>query len=465
MRKGIILSAGNLPESLTSEIGFVPPVFLPFGGTFLLHEQVKYLDLDEIYLTLPIDFIPNSYQSKTLLDLQINVMNTDPNENVKVAFAKILDRIDYERDDELHILMGDTLFTNFPEFLPSEFFSINFKNNDYNFMKFEDSSYVFTGYIKLSGERLKPDVKKIFDLIIDTGSAPKLSAAFIDPWFDLGHFNDFFQSKVKIIKARHFNRLSIDNYCTIKKSSNKEKIKNEIAWYKNLPITLAPYASQLYSSNISQNIGSYTIKTNHGHLLSDLLVYYDPSVFNWKLIYDQVCGYLNELDKLKISSTKDDERVFNTFFVEKTHRRIAEYQLNHDVKVDLPITINSRTYPSIFGMVEDVEQKTDFLSEGSKRQIKYLHGDLCFSNIFFDFRAQRIALIDPRGYNPDLADTNGPFLYELVKLAHSAIYHYDYIIQGWFEIEVDDNNSYKFSLYAPENKEQIANFNALVEKI
>lgn len=465
MKKGIILAAGKLPDSLTSEIGLVPPVFLPFGGTFLLYEQLKYLKVDEVYLTLPEDFIPNKYQEKTLQALQVKVLNVSPTENVKLAFSKILSEINYESDDDLDILMGDTLFTNGLVSPPSEFFSINYRNNDYNFTKIEHSPYIFTGHIKLSGKRSKSNIQKTFNLILDKGSAPDLSPAFIDPWFDLGHFNDFFQSKVKIIKARHFNSLSINNYCTTKKSTKKEKIINEIVWYQKLPANLAPYSSHIYSSQISNELSSYTINTNHGHLLSDLLVYYEPSDFNWKIIYGQIAEYLNELEKLKIRRNQSDQMMFNTYFSEKTSQRAAEYRDNANVKVDLPLTINSRTYPSILNMIDAVEKKKSSLSKEATRLVNYIHGDFCFSNIFFDFRAQKITLIDPRGYNPALDNASGPLLYELVKLAHSAVYNYDYIIQGWYKIEGGaDNNSYEFSLYAPENQKQRANFSDLIEQ-
>jgi hypothetical protein len=60
-----------------------------------------------------------------------------------------------------------------------------------------------------------------------------------------------------------------------------------------------------------------------------------------------------------------------------------------------------------------------------------VHGDFCFSNIFYDFRSQRIRVIDPRGL--DASDAISPYgdrRYDIGKLHHSAIGMYDMIMVG-----------------------------------
>ena len=55
-----------------------------------------------------------------------------------------------------------------------------------------------------------------------------------------------------------------------------------------------------------------------------------------------------------------------------------------------------------------------------------MHGDFCFSNIFYDFRADTIRVVDPRGYVADGHPTIfGDIRYDIAKLYHSVIGGYD----------------------------------------
>jgi hypothetical protein len=58
-----------------------------------------------------------------------------------------------------------------------------------------------------------------------------------------------------------------------------------------------------------------------------------------------------------------------------------------------------------------------------------MHGDFCFTNIFFDHRRQQIRTIDPRGAVVDGQPTiYGDVRYDLAKLNHSVSGFYDLIL-------------------------------------
>lgn len=76
----------------------------------------------------------------------------------------------------------------------------------------------------------------------------------------------------------------------------------------------------------------------------------------------------------------------------------------------------------------------------SKPLLGVLHGDFCFSNILYDFRANKIKTIDPRGMTPDGQKTlYGDIRYDLAKLSHSILGLYDWIIAGYYHVEIADN--------------------------
>ncbi len=71
-----------------------------------------------------------------------------------------------------------------------------------------------------------------------------------------------------------------------------------------------------------------------------------------------------------------------------------------------------------------------------------MHGDLCFSNILYDSRSQRIKVIDPRGINSLNEMTfYGDQKYDLAKLAHSVLGMYDFIIAGRYQIKRNNKNN------------------------
>jgi hypothetical protein len=84
-----------------------------------------------------------------------------------------------------------------------------------------------------------------------------------------------------------------------------------------------------------------------------------------------------------------------------------------------------------------------------------VHGDFCFSNIFYDFRSQRIRVIDPRGLTGDgEISPYGDCRYEVGKLHHSAVGKYDLIAAGAFSLQRHGPLDFSFSL--PENESSLA---------
>ncbi len=66
-----------------------------------------------------------------------------------------------------------------------------------------------------------------------------------------------------------------------------------------------------------------------------------------------------------------------------------------------------------------------------------MHGDFCFSNITYDFAIIRIKTIDPRGLTPNNELTiYGDTQYDIAKLSHSVLGLYDWIIAGYYHVDI-----------------------------
>ena len=68
-----------------------------------------------------------------------------------------------------------------------------------------------------------------------------------------------------------------------------------------------------------------------------------------------------------------------------------------------------------------------------------IHGDYCFSNILFDSNNYTFKLIDPRGRMDAEATIYGDPRYDIAKLRHSIVGLYDFIVQGLFKIQENEN--------------------------
>ena len=86
----------------------------------------------------------------------------------------------------------------------------------------------------------------------------------------------------------------------------------------------------------------------------------------------------------------------------------------------------------------------EVISKSSPEVATLIHGDFCFSNIFYDFRSRVVKVIDPRGLDPDWNVTLfGDPRYDIAKLSHSVLGQYDVIICG---DRIASQNGYSFEM-------------------
>jgi hypothetical protein len=130
---------------------------------------------------------------------------------------------------------------------------------------------------------------------------------------------------------------------------------------------------------------------------------------------------------------------------DKTLARLEEYARHCGLDLDRPWKINGSTTPSLRSIVEILSTRIGTTTE---QDLTWIHGDFCFSNILFDFRTQRIKVIDPRGTDFLGRQTQfGDRRYETGKLHHSVVGLYDFIVAGMFRL--DEATTYDVTLALP----------------
>ena len=147
----------------------------------------------------------------------------------------------------------------------------------------------------------------------------------------------------------------------------------------------------------------------------------------WRRILRACDAYLRTASSLPAAPLDPD--CARQTYVDKTLLRLEAYAARADIDLDAPWTLNGQPAPSLRAIAREAGEAL----LAAQAVPSFLHGDFCFSNILFDFRAGRVKTIDPRG--TDALGRPCPFgdlRYDLGKLAHSVLGLYDFIVAGFY---------------------------------
>jgi hypothetical protein len=447
----IINSAAYVVPEFRVEFGAIPPCMLPVGNHKLIEYQVPALRLlgeDRIIVSLPDSFKLNIDENKLLNELGVDIVFCPVDFSLAESVLHVLNVTD--ESYSLKLLHGDTLVDYLP--VGGDNIGVVPIVDDYSWEKeivgFR-RSVAWAGYFSFSQPKQlikclalsRGDFVKSIRMYEEQN---KMSLVTLDNWYDLGHINTYFMSRTKITTQRVFNDLKIDDGMVWKSGNQSDKIEAEANWFHCLPSNLRKYIPQLidYGVDIKTKKQFYSLEYLPCVPLNEVFVHGRNPDFYWKKIFDLIGKFLSDacdqenfkkipIDKDKICTDAVD------LYVSKTKLRIQEYMKNSTIDFEIPIKYNGIVFQNIHYIVEDCINRAKNLPV----IISILHGDLCFSNILFDSRIDRIKLIDPRGINQNKEKTIlGDQKYDIAKVAHSVIGLYDFIIAGRFKIINDEIN-------------------------
>ena len=201
--------------------------------------------------------------------------------------------------------------------------------------------------------------------------------------------------------------------------------KKEINWYQ--------FISKLHFENIPRII-SYaplTMERIHGHNIFEL----DCLVRSQKEII--LKNIVNTLQHLHDSVPKipADINDLSEAYINKTFSRLDK------IKTLVPfadrdfIRINGQYYRNIYAWKEEVISR---IKSYFPTEFSVIHGDCTFSNIMYDTFAQKIILIDPRGYFGK-TQVYGDVDYDWAKLYYSINGNYDQFNRKKYSLCIAEN--------------------------
>ena len=256
----------------------------------------------------------------------------------------------------------------------------------------------------------------------------------------------------EIIKPRYFNSIRIlDDDIVEKSSGDIFKMKAEYEWYKNTLDThhfsVAEWKCGIWTPSVydyweTENRAGYYMDYIHGYTLSYSFVNGNADVHLFEKIFMTVDAMLRNLPEVE-HITDYTLMKLHSMYEDKTLERLAQTNID----LDKEYVVNNHCTPTIREIIKNCPVHLN------KRDIRYIHGDMCFSNMILTRYSKALPsydwvfLIDPRGYIPGNTITQiGDINYDVAKLAHSVIGRYDQIQSRGFEIVRLSDNEYTWSI-------------------
>ena len=438
------MSGGYVSESLSAEIGHIPPAMLPLGNAQLLYHQTKFLRkfVDEVYILFPETYSLNAVDKMRIENCGLHILNVNPNVSIGCALSLCINNICLD-DYEFYVLYGDTLFDDMDRFTPDSV-SVHQKWGEYGWAEielFQRHEMEIDDNLTLSGLFSFSDVNEL-SKCLDQASSDFLEALRIysesfpfeynqsGRWYDFGHVQTYFRSVGLVTTQRSFNELDVTENTYQKSSFNHKKIKAEAAWFENIPAHLRVYTPAFLGLSNLDNRTAYRTQNTFLSTLSNLAVFGDLQPQTWDKIFFACETCLGHFQK--ITPEFDLSISSNDYFAKKTNKRLNEFEQSPIGGTLLECArVNDSAVPSLD---EVLSVTSEIINKNIDQKQCLIHGDFCFSNIFYDFRSSSIQVIDPRGELPDgTSSIYGIPEYDLAKLAHSVLGGYDLIISNYMQ--------------------------------
>jgi len=492
----LILSAGRIDDELTKIFGKIPSGLIPLNGKpvifriidKLIAEGIQNISITTGYKKEILEKIVKE-QYKNQCDLKF--ISTDfekpPGNSIKTA-------INFCNEEKLLIILGDTLIENnltdlinkgenfvltSQEFLHTKNWCVVTKIENHIDEIFDKKELENNEkYHALVGCYFINDLKLLKSILSNFADDDKLEISsiiqkikeknefqleFAKKWHDVGHLENYYSTKQFVLKTRYFNKLQFDDYGenVIKTSTNKEKLIDEINWYKGMPDDILGLVPKNLDSSTEDNPFIKLEYIKHP-TLSELWLYSEFPEDFWKEIIEELFKIIKKFQKYNFNVTKQE---YYSMYFGKTLNRIddliAENKLFREIFEQDFIFINNKKLRNWNLMKGEIKEKINRMYKEEDNCL--IHGDLYFANILYDSEKNMFKLIDPRGRWGN--NVGGDIKYDIAKIRHSVVGCFDTITNGLYSIKHEEKNKIHLNVFKPKNYEAICNeFDANIKK-
>lgn len=440
----LITSGAFISSEFQVELGKLPPAFLPLGNKRLYEHQIEALRAVfphlEIVLSVTDAYELPVHDALRLQTLGVRLIQVPDGLTLGESLLYVINSVG-RYDETLRIMHGDTYLREIPLF--EDVTALAEAEDEYPWeIESGDSASerVWCGYfafsdIKLLAASLSAKRGGFVEAIRHYQTKQPQQFPLVNDWLDMGHVNTYFRSKAKFTTQRAFNDLIIANGVVHKASAQAAKMDGEALWFSTLPHQLKRHAPQLIRQGVEEDRHFYELEYLPHLSLSELFVYGNlPPIF-WRRVFGLTEKLLESFrSAIDMARGRLDriDRDFRQLIVDKTALRLADFVAKSEDSLDQPTGLNGRALPSL----REIVSRCQAASLALPARPGVVHGDLCFSNILYDSRANALKLLDPRGINARLETSSfGDLRYDVAKFTHSVVGLYDHIVGGVFTLQ------------------------------
>lgn len=465
----LITSGAYVGVEFVAEFGRLPPAFLPVGNQRLYERQIEHIQVarpSRILLSIPEDFEPDEFDLATLDRLGVELVRVPVNLRLGESVVFVLN-VAAPGDGGLRILHGDTLIEDIA-FEETDVVSVGSSDDYYLWAEWREEAPEqgvpalidefpndgaprrhLSGYFSFSSSHLlvQSITRARGDFIgglMAYSASRRLRPLKTGAWMDFGHLQTYYQSRTRMTTQRAFNNLRITRRVVAKSSSDSRKMLAEAAWYERLPRPLQAFTPHLLDVSTDGGQASYQVEYLHHLPLSDLYVFGRLPKVVWRPIFRALDEWVSACAEHRPEDPAREIAATTPLYQEKTLERLEQFATATGTSLDGAWTFNGQLLPSLR---EIAEIAASAVPAPTEPDIRVIHGDLCFSNVLYDFRTHRVKLIDPRGLNgrgePAI---HGDRRYDLAKLHHSVVGLYDFIIAGRYRLDLGAERRVDFDL-------------------
>ncbi len=278
-------------------------------------------------------------------------------------------------------------------------------------------------------------------------------------WIDCGHDSNYPRSRAELLASRSFNSLLADpgTGLVVKRSSNTAKLRDEADYLGMLPTELATFFPRIVrESRPGGRMECYEMEYYGYPSIAEYQLYWDLTPGVWQRIFTRFNEILSAFRKWSFSIGPGQ---FQDFIWGKTEQRLRSLEASQAPVARLlalrEIRVNGQLLAGWPACKEQVEKAV----RGMYRESEFCasHGDFCFNNILCDASSGVVRLIDPRGsFGENCRGIYGDRRYDLAKLTHSATGHYDYFVNGLFQVEQKGADEFQLHLKLRKNHTLLA---------
>lgn len=445
----IITSAAYVNSELAAEYGRLPPAFLPYGHSRLFQSQINRLapHASPIFLTIPESFDIRESDSDWLSRAEVTLIRIPDGLSLgnSILYALVI----ADLSGPVGVLHGDTL-VQVSDWQALDIIGTALRPDSYDwdmvdhdreinetslsFTKEGDSVlcgwFVFScarSLVRSLTEKLGHFISALsgYDERIPLRSVPVLE------WLDFGHLQTFYHARSTAATARSFNSITIEKHTVFKRGQKLEKILAEAAWFNNLPQGLRLFTPAF----LGKEKNGYRLAYEHSANLHELHMFSCLSAQSWRRIATACFEFMSACHNQGQNGSVP-YRELQADIADKSAQRLDKWSRAADVCLDREWIVNNQRVPS----VNRISASCIGIIGRASPIPGIMHGDLCFPNIFYDFRQRLVKVIDPRGGVRDGENSiHGDLRYDLAKLNHSLC-GYDAILAEQYKLSTSNHN-------------------------